>query len=136
MRAREPLHLSHRADMVPVPVRGEQQLDIRELETELLDVRAYGRDRVVDAGVDQDASGGCRDQIDAEIIGSDVIQVGRNAHGRKRFDVIRFRHRRGFVSRLRADVQRHRGEKCSDCCEQPGLKAHASVLSGERDTED
>ena len=61
--------------MVEVGVADKQDLDVADVETELFDTFADERRRGRQAGVYEDVPGWRDDQVGAEVLAADVVQV-------------------------------------------------------------
>jgi hypothetical protein len=64
-----------------VGVRGRQDLDVGDAEPECFDVRANLRDRIGQAGVDDDVTLGRGDQVAGQIVRAYPADVADDAEG-------------------------------------------------------
>src|SRR6185312_8847385 len=72
---------SHPAHMIEMCLVGQQNFDIPDMEAQRLDMSPDERVGARCAGIDQDISGRCRDEIGGEFFGAYIIEVARNAEG-------------------------------------------------------
>ena len=101
-RARERLNLRGAAEVIEVPVRDQDELDVPRIEASLRDVV----DHVIDVGllgrVDENEPVTGRDEPDRHEPGADVIQVVEDLDGRDLlvFDVVALAPAVAFAQRL------------------------------------
>jgi hypothetical protein len=72
-----------------VRVADEQDLDVGEAESELLDARAQERHGLDEVAVDEDVALGRGDEVARQPLAADVVEVAGNAERRKRLRPIR-----------------------------------------------
>src|SRR5947209_11419025 len=82
--AGELLDLCAAGAMVPMSVADQQNLGVTEAESKLFNAVSNQRDRIFQAAVDEDVAFGGRDQVRAQSLAADVVDIADDVMRRKR----------------------------------------------------
>src|SRR5262249_16310067 len=115
------------ADMIAMAMRRGDDLDVTDPKTELLDVVFDQRIRTFDARVDQNQTLPGVDQVAAQIIGADIVEIADDLEARERLLPILIEGRRFFVLQLRPLSHGGGGNKAERDPEKQ-FRLHAVVL--------
>ena len=101
LRLRQLLQMRETGHVVEVAMRGRQDPDVLDLETELRHVGRDLADSLGQAGIDQDMTLRRRDQIRGQIVGADPVDVADHPERRKRLHPVGVANKRSCGLRLR-----------------------------------